>query len=287
MNNNNELLDAIKKYTYKPKAFTPGEKHFWDDPHISKSMLEAHLNQQHDAASRKLSTIDQTVDHLIKTGVLKSGMKLLDLGCGPGLYAKRFAGAGLDVVGLDISENSLEYARALADKSNLPIEFRCMNFLDMEYENEFDAVIQVYGELSTFSKTALEKLLLSIRKALKDDGVFIFDVSTRKLRMGNKRQNNWYYSYGGFWRPKEHLVLEMGFDYPEQDLWLDQYIIVEENGVKIYRNWFHDYSLDTITDVLKKNGFEVREVWNDLTGSRYNEDGDWIAIVASLGTELK
>ncbi len=287
MISNIELLDAIKKYTYKPEPFSPGEKHFWDDPHISKSMLEAHLNQQHDAASRKISTIDQTVEHLINTGVLKPGMKLLDLGCGPGLYSQRFAVAGLEVVGLDISENSIEYAKASADKAKLPVEFRCMNFFDMEYEDEFDAIIQVYGELNTFFDTSLEKLLLCIRKALKDDGVFIFDVSTRKLRMRDKTQNNWYYSYGGFWRPNGHLVLEMGFDYPEQDLWLDQYIIVDESGVKIYRNWFHDYTLDTITDVLNKNGFIVQEVWDDLTGSKYSEDGDWIAIVASLGAELK
>lgn len=284
MNMNIELLDAIKKYTYKPEAYSPGEKHFWDDPHISKSMLEAHLNQQHDGASRKITTIDQTVDHLIKTEVLKPGMRLLDLGCGPGLYANKFAEAGLEVVGLDISENSIEYAKTFANKANLPIEFKCMNFFDMGYENEFDVVIQVYGELNTFSDESLEKLLLSIRKALKKDGIFIFDVSTRKLRMKDKVQNNWYYSYGGFWRPKGHLVLEMGFDYPEQDLWLDQYIIIDESGVKVYRNWFHDYSLDTITGVLKKNGFKVDKVWNDLTGSQYSEDGDWIAIVASLGT---
>jgi len=281
---NNEILDTIKKYTYKPEAFAYGEEHFWDDPHISKQMLEAHLSQQHDAASRRISTIDQTVDHLIKAGLLKPGMKLLDLGCGPGLYAKRFAEAGLEVVGLDISQNSIEYAKAAASKANMSIDYKCMNFFDMDFNNQFDAVIQVYGELCTFSDVSLNKLLQSIRKALKKDGKFIFDVSTRNLRKKEKNRNNWYYSFGGFWRPKDHLVLEMGFDYPEQDLWLDQYIVVDESGISVYRNWFHDYSLETITEVLNKNGFEVNEVWNDLTGSEYNEGGDWIAIAASLGT---
>jgi hypothetical protein len=32
----NELLE-------KPEPFAPGEALFWDDPHISKGMLEAHF----------------------------------------------------------------------------------------------------------------------------------------------------------------------------------------------------------------------------------------------------
>ena len=50
---NPELLDFIKQYTVKPALFEPVETKFWDDPHISKSMLEAHLDPNHDAASRK------------------------------------------------------------------------------------------------------------------------------------------------------------------------------------------------------------------------------------------
>lgn len=185
---NNEILDSIKKYTYKPEAFASGEEHFWDDPHISKKMLEAHLSQEHDAASRRISTIDQTVDHLIKAGLLKPGMKLLDLGCGPGLYAQRFAEAGLEVVGLDISQNSIEYAKAAANKANMSIDYKCMNFFDMDFNNQFDAVIQVYGELCTFSDVSLNKLLQSIKKALKKDGKFVFDVSHSKLKKKGKNQ---------------------------------------------------------------------------------------------------
>ena len=44
---------------------------------------------------------------MLGSGILKPGMKLLDLGCGPGLYAERLVRAGIEVVGVDISENSL------------------------------------------------------------------------------------------------------------------------------------------------------------------------------------
>ena len=74
------LLKDILKNGIKPPLFELGEAKFWDDPHISKSMLEAHLNPNHDAASWKPETIDKTVHHLLKLKVLKPGMKVLDLG---------------------------------------------------------------------------------------------------------------------------------------------------------------------------------------------------------------
>ncbi len=277
-----DMLDKILKYTEKPVAFEPGEPKFWDDPHISKSMLEAHLDQNNDAASRKIETIDKTVENLINSGVLRPGMKLLDLGCGPGLYAERLTKAGINVVGIDISTRSIGYAKAESEKKKLTIEYCCMNFFDMDFNNEFDAVIQVYGELNTFSDARLSKLFDSVKKALKPDGVFIFDVTTRTHRLKNNRSNNWYVSEGGFWRPEKHLVLEMGFDYPELDIWLDQYITIDEENYKVYRNWFHDYSLESIKKVLDREGFVPVKVWNDLTGSEYSSNGEWIAIAAKV-----
>jgi len=92
-------------------------------------------------------------------------------------------------------------------------------------------------------------------------------------------KNNWYVSEGGFWYPRRHLVLEMGFDYPDSDIWLDQYIVVNEQGVTtIYRAWFHDYSLQKIIPVVEKANFIVETVWGNLTGEPYDEIGDWIAL---------
>jgi 2-polyprenyl-3-methyl-5-hydroxy-6-metoxy-1,4-benzoquinol methylase len=275
-------INQLMELTQKPALFTTGEKKFWDDQHISKSMLEAHLDPNHDGASRRPESIDQTVHNLFKSGILKQGMKVLDLGCGPGLYAERLYKAGVEVVGLDLSERSIAYARKKAKESGLKIDYRCMNFFDMDYTNEFDVVIQVYGELNTFSDVMRDRLLKLVYKALKKDGIFIFDVSTRVHRMKYGLKNSWYISDGGFWRPGKHLVLEQGFDYPKEDSWLDQYIVVDERGSKVYRNWFHDYSLDSINTVLNAAGFDTKYVWNDLTGSPFKAGGDWIGIGAVI-----
>jgi SAM-dependent methyltransferase len=244
-------------------------------------MFEAHLNQVHDGASRRNAEIEKTVCHLITSGFLKTGEQILDLGCGPGLYSSRLCFKGMKVTGIDLSRRSIDYAQAQAERNEHDIDYICADFFDIDYEETFDAVLQVYGEICTFSDEKRDLLLSLVHRALKDNGIFIFDVSTRELRMREGLKNRWYFSDGGFWRSGRHLVLEEGFDYPENDTWLNQYIIVDENGeVKVYRLWFHDYSLEKISRVLEQNGFKVEQVWNSLSGELYQKGGDWIAIVA-------
>ncbi|MGA9190015.1 MAG: class I SAM-dependent methyltransferase [Methanosarcina sp.] len=272
---------SIFARTSKPFLFEPGEPHFWDDPHISKSMLEAHLDQEHNGASRKIAEIEKTICHLTTSGILKTGDIVLDLGCGPGLYSSMLGREGMKVTGIDISQLSADYARSQAEKEGLDIEYICADFFNIEYEETFDIVLQVYGEICTFSDEKQGLLLGLIHRALKNSGIFIFDVSTRTLRLREGLKNRWYVSEGGFWRPGKRLVLEEGFDYPESGVWMNQYIIMDEDGtVKTYRLWLHDFSLETVSRVLEQNGFKVEKTWNSFSGEPYREGGDWIAIAA-------
>lgn len=280
LNNLSHTLSTLLQFPVKPPLFESGETRFWDDPHISKGMLEVHLDPEHDAASRKAETIDKEIKYLVSSNILKQGDRVLDLGCGPGLYATRLCENGIKVTGVDISKRSLDYAMRYAEEKGLDIDYRCIDFFDIEYSSEFNVVLQIQGELCTFSDAKRDELLAKIHKALKLDGLFVFDVSTRAQRMRDGLKNRWYVSGGGFWRPGRHLVLEQGFDYPEHDVWLDQYIVVDDySNVSVYRNWFHDYNLQSITKVLEKACFQIVYVWNDLTGTPYREGGDWIAVV--------
>ena len=275
-------INTVLEHTGKPPLYEPGEPRFWDDPHISKGMLEAHLNPDNDAASRKHASIDREVEHLVSSGMLKPADRILDLGCGPGLYSVRLAARGMKVTGVDISQRSLDYAIAQSKEKGLDIEFRLINFFDIDYLQKFDAVIQTNGELNTFSDEKRDRLLALLHRALKPGGLLIFDVTTRNTRVKYGEKNGWYTADGGFWRPDKHLVLTQGYDYPEENAWLNQYIIIDSDSVKTYNIWFHDYDLDTIRQVLQNAGFELIYTWNDLTGAPYREGGDWIALVGKV-----
>lgn len=67
-----EIISQLIGLQQKPDPFTSGEALFWDDPHISAHLLEAHLNPDIDAASRNLETIDRSVKWLVENLALKA-----------------------------------------------------------------------------------------------------------------------------------------------------------------------------------------------------------------------
>jgi SAM-dependent methyltransferase len=276
----NYILPQLIGLQQKPAPFTPGEPLFWNDPHISSQMLEVHLNPDIDTASRKAETIDRSVEWLIKTLGLRPGASLLDLGCGPGLYASRFAQAGFHITGVDYSRRSIEYATKYASEHGLHIAYRYQNYLELADENQYEAAFLIYGDFCPLNPEQRSTLLKNIHRALKPGGKFVLDVTTRECRKKYGNQNRWYAAPSGFWKPGPHLVLEEGFDYPEQSIWLDQYAVIEENGkITVYRNWFQDYTPETIIEELSQGDFVVDGIWGDLTGTPYTPDSEWIGLV--------
>lgn len=278
----NKLIAQLIELQSKPAPFTPGEPLFWNDPHISEQMLQAHLNPNIEAASRKPETIDRTVQWLIKELGLKTGASFLDLGCGPGLYASRFAQAGFRITGVDYSRRSIEYAMKYAKDKQLDIAYRYENYLDLTDENQYDAAFLIYGDFCPLNPEQRNRLLQNIQRALKPGGKFVLDVTTRQCRRKYGNQNRWYAVESGFWKPGPHLVLEEGFDYPEQCLWLDQFTIIEADGkVTVYRNWFQDYTPESITAELTEAGFVVGALYADLLGHSYTPDSEWIGVITT------
>ena len=278
--NRDQLISQLIQLQQKPAPFTPGEALFWDDPHISAQMLEVHLNPEVDAASRRPETIDRSVKWLVEMLGLEPGDPVLDLGCGPGLYASRFARAGMRVTGVDYSQRSIEYATNHARENRLEIRYRYQNYLELDDENQYRAAFLIYGDFCPLSPGQRSTLLRNVHRALQPGGKFVLDVSTRahRKRYGNK--NQWYAMERGFWKPGPHLVLEEGFDYPDQSIWLDQYTVIEADGkVSVYRNWFQDYTPESITEELSEAGFSVVSLWGDLTGLPYSPESEWIGVI--------
>lgn len=78
--------------------------------------------------------------HLISEGArLGVGSRVLEIGCGTGLFTERFARSGADLVAVDLSPELIELARA----RNLPGNVRLIekSFEDCDVDGPFDAVI--------------------------------------------------------------------------------------------------------------------------------------------------
>lgn len=158
----------------KPALWQRSCEPFWDDEHISKGMLEAHLNPEWDAASRRHSYIDCSVKWF--GSIIPAGSRILDLGCGPGLYTKRLSDSGYDVTGIDWSRRSIAYAKEQDSKT----EYIYLDYLKMNYSEAFDAITLIYCDYGALIPDERKMLLSKIHRALKPNGLFIFDVFTER-----------------------------------------------------------------------------------------------------------
>ena len=109
-----DALWKIHKRAEKPQPWQDGGNLPWDDPDFSQRMLREHLDDSHGAASRQTHERNLLIDFLCKKLRLRPNAKVLDVTCGPGLYAVELASRGCQVTGIDFSPAAISHARRLA-----------------------------------------------------------------------------------------------------------------------------------------------------------------------------
>jgi SAM-dependent methyltransferase len=270
------ILAALSR---TPELYAESTSAFWDDEHISKGMLEAHLSPNTDAASRKPDFLDASAKWL-RSLCVKESPALLDLGCGPGLYAERLTRLGFAVTGVDISRRSLTYAEAKAKESGLSIRYLCCDYTRLAFEAEFDLCILIYDDYGVLSPENRRKVLGNARRALRKGGLLILDAYTPARLRDYSLQTEVYHSGGGFWTDREYAEISRHFIYPETRNYCDQSIIITEDKCEVYNIWNQIYTRESLARELEGAGFGGFRFFGDVRGGEYSDDNEDFAVVA-------
>jgi len=99
--------------------------------------------------------------------------RILDLACGQGRHAKFFNELGYDVVGVDLSEESILVAKLGENES---LFFHCEDMRKKMKFGEFDSVCNLFTSFGYFESQSDNLLVLnSIRPSLKNNGILVID----------------------------------------------------------------------------------------------------------------
>jgi SAM-dependent methyltransferase len=249
-------IENIIHSSQKPKLYEKGNAIMWTDSYISEQILKIHLDPDIDLGSRKKTTINSTIEWILEK-TLKDKLNILDLGCGPGLYAEVFTKKGHNVTGVDFSKSSIIYAKKEAEKKNLDITYINDNYLELELQkNQFDLAMLIFTDFGTLLPDERNLLLRIIKEILKPGGIFIFDVLNDNNIENMLRPKNWEASRQGFWNDKPYLALSESFFYEEEKVILYQHITIDEQeNINTYRFWNHFFSNSDLNNILLKHGF--------------------------------
>ncbi|SHO53519.1 class I SAM-dependent methyltransferase [Desulfopila aestuarii] len=239
----------------RPLVYTPGTATMWDDEHISKQLLAVHLNPDIDLASRKPTTILSTIEWLEAT-VLRPGAAILDMGCGPGLYAEHLAARGYRVSGVDISTNSIHYARESANRKGFDITYHNLDYVELDERETFDLVLMIFTDFGVLVPEIRQKVLSNIYRSLKPGGIFCFDFLNDNFPLAETGNREWEICKEGFWKSGPYLALQEKHYYPKQNVCLSQHIITDDRGeADIYRFWTHAFTHAQIEKLVRDKGF--------------------------------
>jgi SAM-dependent methyltransferase len=259
------LSDIIQR-NMEPKPWEEGEKIPWNDPAFSQRMLKEHLSQKHDAASRRTLTLKRHVDWIHNFVLDGKPSRILDLGCGPGLYAARLSALGHAAVGIDFGPASIEYAVKHAPEN---CSYTLGDIRSTDFGSAYDLVMFIFGEFNVFKPEEANLILRKAYAALNPGGKLLLEVSTFDAiyELGNQPAT-WYSAKDELFADTPHLCLMESFWDEERSVAIERYYIVDITSGEVTRHSASSQAYENaqLLEMLKEAGFQASKLFPSLTG---------------------
>ncbi|HOX26010.1 MAG TPA: class I SAM-dependent methyltransferase [Candidatus Krumholzibacteria bacterium] len=275
------IRDALRRIADRPRPPRPwrdGRQIPWNDPEFSRRVLSVHLDPSTHMASR---TPDVIAEHVTWLRELLSAepppvgrpRHVLDLGCGPGLYAVPLAQAGLRVTGIDFSPAAVAHARRLAADAGLDsvaiLEADLTSLASdlIDRLGPVDVVTFWFGEFSSFPPEVARAMVSAVAAAVPADGLLVIEYQPWDLF---PRENS------TSWSVAEDSVFATG-----PHLWLQEFAWDEEARAEITVHWILDpasgrldryaqchqaYTDRELAELLAAAGFDRARFFPPITG---------------------
>ena len=113
------------------------------------------------------------IDNLVQHLQIPTGSKLIDIACGKGRHATYFNSLGFDVIGVDLSPNSIASAK---ENKNTTLQFAEHDMREVYQENNFDVVTNLFTSFGYFEDNKDEqKAINAMASNLKLGGFLVID----------------------------------------------------------------------------------------------------------------
>jgi SAM-dependent methyltransferase len=276
------LIDVIHRQAV-PVPWSEGEKIPWNDPDFSQRMLLEHLSQEHDAASRRFETIDRQVEWIHHSVLSGQPTRILDLGCGPGLYTSRLARLGHDCVGIDFSPASIKHAQEAAQASRLRCSYLQQDIRVADYGQGYGLVMLVFGEFNVFRTAEARSIVEKAHQALVEGGRLLLEVHTfAAVRAIGEQPRSWYSTDSGLFSDRPYVCLTESFWAAQQAVATERYFIVDGLTGQVTRHAASTqaYTGEQYQSLLEDSSFGQVHFYPSLRGDIDRSQSDFLVVVA-------
>jgi SAM-dependent methyltransferase len=199
---------------------------------------------------------------------------LIELGCGTGKFGAKFSRDNFEIFGLDNSFEMLKIAHIRAYKN---FHIFCADMMDFCLSKKFDFIFSVHDTINYFLNAYdLSRVLKSVKRIMHKDSIFMFDITTehniKKYFYNNKTE----YSVRG-------INIEWANEYDTDKKMIYSLLTFNYNGyVDTEMHVQRIYTVDEITDLLKKEGLKILGIFGDYSFEPAREESVMINFVTRL-----
>jgi SAM-dependent methyltransferase len=202
------------------------------------------------------------VQSVVKRLALPPGSSILDLCCGHGRHTIPLAKRGYQVTGQDLSEVLLRQAQAEAETQGVRIRWIPSDMRNIAFENEFDAVINLYSSFGYLENEDEDrKVLQQVQQALKPGGLFLLETIHREALLR-------YYTPHEIRRLADGLIVleERNFDLLNSRSNAQLTLLHADGRRTAYRHSVRVYTLTELVQMLADAELYVQGYYGGLDG---------------------
>lgn len=221
--------------------------------------------------AREISGVIELLD-------LKVGSRVLDCPCGYGRHSIGLAQRNMNVIGVDINDEMLAAARS-ASTNVANVEFRQLNMLDLAYDREFDAVVNLFFSFGFFESDeenfqGLKKFYTGLRKG----GRFLLhtDVNVARILAGHYKLHETRTLRSG-------RTLEINEEYnPKTKRLNTKWSLIDRDGVieHLPLSSCRVYTAEEIKLMCMEVGFSEIGLYGDWNRSKLTSTSEEMMVVA-------
>lgn len=276
------MFDMLQKINQKPKPFEfYTAEVLWTDEHTSEQMLNYHLNESIDAASRNHAFIQRSVNWICSHFNINETTSIADFGCGPGLYANKLAAFGAAVTGIDFSPRSISYAKQKANSEGLGIDYVQANYIEYETIEKYDLICMIMCDFCALSPVQRNIMLKKFHSLMKPNGAILIDVYSLARFVQIKESATYEFNQlNGFWSSVDYYGFVNTFKYQKEKLILDKYTIIENDKTKHVYNWLQHFDPDSLEQELTDSGFTHVDYYKNVAGDKFDDQHTEFAVIA-------
>ena len=273
------LTDIINR-NMDLEPWQEGERIPWDDAAFSRRILQEHLTQEHDAASRRKAEIKKQVTWIHRAVLGGTPTYILDLGCGPGLYAAPFTKLGHHYTGIDFSPACIDHAIETAPAQS---DYRLGDIRSVDYGEGYGLVLYIFGALNIVRSEDALTVLKKAHAALAPGGQIVVEASTLDAvdQIGNQ-PSMWYSAEAGLFCDVPHLCLMENFWDEDSSTATERFYIVESASGQVTHHAASTvgYTEEQLAEMLEAAGFRNIAFYPSLTGKEEADSQEMIVVTA-------